>query len=145
MVGAGQDGRGGGGHRAGHGGALQQLQVVGAVAHGQDAVGVEALVGAEGQGPAPLADLRRPHLQRGAAVDQVADQAGAAGRPDQPQDRLQQGRAGRPHHRERVHTGSASTTRSRSSTATHGLARARWPGWVEGWSPTTRSTSGRST
>ncbi len=44
-----------------------------------------------------------------------------------------------------AYTGSAETTRARSSTATQGWARARWPGLVEGCSPTTRSTSGRST
>src|SRR5215216_4410971 len=44
-----------------------------------------------------------------------------------------------------AYTGSVSTTRCRSSVATHGRARARWSGWVEGRSPTTRSTSGRST
>src|SRR5215218_7139680 len=44
-----------------------------------------------------------------------------------------------------AYTGSVSTTRCRSSVATHGRARARWSGGVEGRSPTTRSTSGRST
>src|SRR5215216_2500197 len=44
-----------------------------------------------------------------------------------------------------AYTGSVSTTRCRSSVTTHGRARARWSGWVEGRSPTTRSTSGRST
>src|SRR5215213_3088829 len=42
-----------------------------------------------------------------------------------------------------VYTGSVATTRARSSVATQGMALARWPGWVEGWSPTTRSTPSR--
>jgi hypothetical protein len=42
-----------------------------------------------------------------------------------------------------VYTGSVATTRARSSVATQGIALARWPGWVEGWSPTTRSTPSR--
>src|SRR6266566_4981177 len=42
-------------------------------------------------------------------------------------------------------TGSARTALERSSRATHGAARARCPGWVDGRSPTTMSTPGRST
>jgi hypothetical protein len=107
VVGAGQDGGRGGGDHAGDGGGVQQLEVVGAVADGQDPARVDALLGAVGQDPAPLADPRRPDLDGGAAVDQVGDDAGAAGRADRRRDRGEQ--VGRPT-TANAYTGSVSTT-----------------------------------